>query len=266
MKASKRRRLFVELILGSFAIAACCLPAARAHAQTSYYWDSNGTAAGAGATSTGTWGTGADWSTSSAGTTTTTLHTTTSADNLYFVAGPSSTSGTNVFTVTVSGTQSANSLNFQSSGAPTLSGTGTINLWSGGINVSQYAYGTTPQGAVTISAPIALHAAQAWTNSAATTLTIAGNVANGAYTLTVGGSGNTTVSGIIGGAGGLTKSGAGTLTLTAANTFGGPTNISGGTLDLANGYALQASTLVAQRPAASCLTKASAAVPSRLAV
>ena len=57
MIASKRRRLFVELIFG-FAILACCLPAASVRAGT-YYWDANGTTAGAGAAPSGTWGTGA---------------------------------------------------------------------------------------------------------------------------------------------------------------------------------------------------------------
>ena len=241
MKTSMRRGLVFGFMVGVLA----AVPTTQANATT-YYWDANGTTAGAGATPAGTWGASADWSTSSAGTVTTSLSVTTSADSLFFVANPSSTSGTNAFTVTVSGTQNVSSLTFQSSGAPTLSGTGTINLWGGGIGVSQYAYGTTPQGAVTISAPIALQAAQTWANSAVNTLLIAGNVANGEYTLTIGGSGNTTISGIIsGGSGGLIKSGTGTLTLAAANTFGGQTNISGGTLDLANGYALQASTLVA---------------------
>ena len=246
MIASKRRRLFVELILGSFAIVACCLPATRAHAQTSYYWDSNGTAAGTGDTPNGTWGTSNYWNSDPTGGTAGTFITTTgSADNLYFVVGPAANSGENAFTVTVSGAQYANSLTFQSSGAPTLAGTDPINLWGGGINVSQYAYGTTPQGAVTISAPIALQAAQTWTNSAGSTLTIAGSITNGTNTLTIAGPGNTLISGIISGSGGLTQTGGGTLTLQGTNTYSGPTTISGGTLDLSSGGCLQQSTLVA---------------------
>ena len=54
-------------------------------------------------------------------------------------------------------------------------------------------------------------------------------MANG-ITLTTGDSGDDTVSGIISGAGSLTKAGSGTLTLSAANTYTGDTTISAGTL------------------------------------
>ena len=49
-------------------------------------------------------------------------------------------------------------------------------------------------------------------------------------TLTVGDATDTTFAGVIEGAGGLTKQGAGTLTLTGANTFTGATDITAGTL------------------------------------
>jgi autotransporter-associated beta strand protein len=48
------------------------------------------------------------------------------------------------------------------------------------------------------------------------------------------------------GSGGLTKAGAGTLTLTAPNTYTGVTNIVGGTLNVANATALQNSTVNVQ--------------------
>ena len=58
---------------------------------------------------------------------------------------------------------------------------------------------------------------------------------NGGYTLTVGGSGNTLLSGVVGGNGGLTKTGNGTLTLTSSGTYFGNTTISGGALQLGDG-------------------------------
>jgi fibronectin-binding autotransporter adhesin len=55
----------------------------NAHAQTTYYWDSNGATAGFGNT-TGTWGTSAFWSTSAAGTAATANSTITSLDTVNF--------------------------------------------------------------------------------------------------------------------------------------------------------------------------------------
>jgi len=53
----------------------------------------------------------------------------------------------------------------------------------------------------------------------------------------------TTFSGTVEGGGGLTKAGAGDLTLGVANTFSGDTRVSGGTLTLGDSLALQNSTL-----------------------
>jgi autotransporter-associated beta strand protein len=64
----------------------------------------------------------------------------------------------------------------------------------------------------------------------ADTLTISGNINQGAYAGTYAGSGNLTVSGIISGTGSLTKSGTGTLTLSGVNTFSGGATISAGTV------------------------------------
>ncbi len=64
-------------------------------------------------------------------------------------------------------------------------------------------------------------------------------------TITAGG-GNIVLAGVLSDAGsgfGITTGGANTVQLAAANTFSGPTTISGGHLDLANGLALQNSTV-----------------------
>ncbi len=71
-------------------------------------------------------------------------------------------------------------------------------------------------------------------------LTLQGNIAasGGSRLLTVDTAGNTLVSGVIGGTTALEKDSSGTLTLTAANTFTGDTQIRVGVLNIQNGSAL----------------------------
>lgn len=77
-------------------------------------------------------------------------------------------------------------------------------------------------GAVTINSPVTLGAGQTWTNNSSSPLAVAGNVTNGGNTLAVTGSGNTTISGTIAGAGGLSAVGTGKLVLAAANSYTAP--------------------------------------------
>ncbi len=65
-----------------------------------------------------------------------------------------------------------------------------------------------------------------------------GNVTLNANTLTVNEAGATTFAGIANGAGGLTKTGVGTLTLSGANIYSGTTSIDAGTLALSGGAAI----------------------------
>ncbi len=67
----------------------------------------------------------------------------------------------------------------------------------------------------------------------------AGNVTLGSATLTAGGNGtSTTYSGVVSGTGGLTKAGAGAMTLSGANTYTGTTTINAGTLRASGGNAI----------------------------
>ncbi len=131
-------------------------------------------------------------------------------------------------------------------GGLTKAGTGTLTL--SGANT----YGGTTTinaGTLTVAGGSAIPDASqvTLTNVAGATLNLAasetvgnlsgggalgGNVALGANTLTVNQTAATTYTGAIGGTGGLTKAGAGTLTLSGANGYTGPTQINAGTLQL----------------------------------
>jgi autotransporter-associated beta strand protein len=94
-------------------------------AQTTVYWDTNGSTAGAGSSPSSTWSTSAankEWTTSSAGTSGT-LSTWTNGNSAVFSAG---TDAVNAYTVTVSGTVNVAGITIQE-GAPTFTG-GTINF------------------------------------------------------------------------------------------------------------------------------------------
>ena len=82
--------------------------------------------------------------------------------------------------------------------------------------------------AQTFSNAVTLGAAQTF-NASAGNLTFAGNIANGGNLLTVDGSGNSTFSQQISGAGGLTKNGAGSLILSGTSTYNGATTLNAGT-------------------------------------
>ena len=95
---------------------------------------------------------------------------------------------------------------------------------AGGITINAGA------GAVTLNPALILGSSQTWTNNSANLFTT-GNVSNGASTLTVAGSGDTKFTGALGsGAGGLVKTGAGTLTLTQNNPYTGSTQLLQGAL------------------------------------
>lgn len=116
--------VILAVTLGIIALVA--LP--RAAAQTTFYWDRNGSSSGAGntdATLSGIWDTTttANWNTNSGGITA--PETFTSGGNAVFSAGTSASGRT--YTITVSGTQNTSRINVQE-GTVTFSGGTAINF------------------------------------------------------------------------------------------------------------------------------------------
>lgn len=110
----------------------------------------------------------------------------------------------------------------------TLGGAGTYTL------TSATAITNNSSNLETINNKITLGIDQTW-NAASGDLSFGGAVNTNGSMLTISGAYNTTISSIISGSGGLTKSGTGTLTLSgsAANTFTGTMSVNGGTVVLA---------------------------------
>ena len=127
-------------------------------------------------------------------------------------------------TVQVQGGITGGSLGLSLAGAGAAGATGALENVSG---TDSYAGLVSLTGSATISS-----------DAGTLNLTNAGTIAGSGDNLTLASAGNGTLSSIIGTAGGtLTKSGAGTWTLTGANTFTGATTISGGILNYQNATA-----------------------------
>lgn len=144
------------------------------------YWDSNGTAPGAGNTPSGIWGIDNFWNTDAAGTGTPGSY----ADNsdVIFAAG---SDAVNAYSVTLNGNQIANSITFRSVGLATLSGS-ELHLGSGGLTASQSA---------TLSSITRMTADQTWNIGTGATLTQVGNLL-GNYALTKTGAGTLVLSSV----------------------------------------------------------------------
>jgi autotransporter-associated beta strand protein len=132
---------------------------------------------------------------------------------------------------------SASAVAVQSGAALEYSGGITVNrnLTLNGTGISTGGALRNISGDNTHSGSVTLGSASRIASDAGT-LTISGAVSGSNVGLTVGGSGNTVIQTAVGiGSGRLTKENAGTLTLTANNSFTGNTLISGGALRLGNG-------------------------------
>jgi fibronectin-binding autotransporter adhesin len=121
------------------------------------------------------------------------------------------------------------------SGANTYSGSTTVSagtLVLQGQNALQYSTFTGGTGSLVFDSTVSGHAFTFGGLSGSSNLDLRDNAAN-AVALSVGTNGaNTTYSGALNGTGSLTKLGAGVLTLSAANAYTGPTNVSDGVLSL----------------------------------
>ena len=192
-------------------------------------WDANGTNAlltdGAG-----------DWTAANQWSNGTTSATWASGDDAIFGNGGAGGE------VTLTSPTRVNTLAFNAfSGTYTLgSGDQTMTLKNG---ITKNASGT---GVAAIISPITLGAAQSWTNHSAGALAIGPDpVNNGGFLITVGGTGNTSVSGSIEGAGGLTKTGTGILSISGSSSYAGTTSVNGGTLSFLDANSISAATSVA---------------------
>ena len=124
----------------------------------------------------------------------------------------------------------------------------TLNIYRGGI-VNNAAYNQT----FSVST-LALQAAQTW-DAASGTLTFSGTSVTltlGANTLTVRGAFDTSIANAISGAAGITKTGAGTLTLGGNNTYGGSTTINAGTLALTSSGSIANTPVISIAGGATC--------------
>jgi fibronectin-binding autotransporter adhesin len=229
---------------------------------TNVYWDTNGASMGAtnGTTASGTWDntTTTNWTTTSNGNSATTTYNTADSGSpltadVFFSAGGNATGAS---TVTLSGTGlTTHSITFEE-GAVTLTGASLTLAFGGSINVSSgNTNNQTIQSNLLLGQDGTSTGSFTFTNNSTTAgqlLTISGDVSqttqnsnNPARTINLNGAGNGLISGVINGNGTpsgnpaqplvtVAKSGAGTWTLSGANTYAGGTNVTAGTLLVTN--------------------------------
>ncbi|MCB1133480.1 MAG: hypothetical protein KDN05_20345, partial [Verrucomicrobiae bacterium] len=200
-----RRNLF----LGTLVVIALSQSAFAA----THYWD------GASAT----WNDAVNWSTDSGADTPDPLAVTGITDDAIF----NITTVDGNMVVTLDANQLANSLTFDNTGTTAIQANASdttarsLTLAAGGITLNSGAGAVTLGGGSNGATNLVIDANQSWTNNSSSLLTVtAGLAINNA--LTIGGSGNATISGgapsdlsrIWTGGGGVTKTGAGTLNIT----------------------------------------------------
>lgn len=148
--------------------------------------------------------------------------------NSTFSNQPNLTGNTSVGGIWMTGSIGQNVTISASSGTLTLQGN-TINGTTGlGILIDNGNAFT-----LTISAPLQVGNNQTWTNSSGNLFTVSGSVNLNGKALTITGTGDTTLSGVISNSGAFTKAGTGTLTLTnTANSYSGQLTVQLGKLKI----------------------------------
>jgi fibronectin-binding autotransporter adhesin len=217
----KNRPSVLARNISSLIAAGTALALSNVGRSADIYWDGI----------TGGWDVVTNWSTASGATTPDPAAVPGASDTAIF----NITTANGDETISLNAAQAALGLVFNNTGTTLLQGGGTnrvLTLGTGGIVVNAGA-GAATIGSATAGQNVAitLGGAQTWSNNSTSLLTIANGVTNGANLLTVTGSGNSSVLGVIGaGAGGITKTGAGTLTLSGVNTYTGANTVSAGVL------------------------------------
>ena len=194
---NKRIFILLVLVLNIFSVKAA-----------TYTWDGS---------SSNLWNTAANWDLNAVPTT---------GDALVFPSGASNVSTSN----DIAGGTSFASITFGAGGASTYTLAGNAIVLSGGATAIA---ANNTSLTMTISLNITFStAAPTIAVASGGTLTISGTIDNGGLLITHSCAGTSTISGVISGTGGLTKTGTGTLYLTVNNTMSGTKTWAAGTIEI----------------------------------
>ncbi|WP_035609202.1 autotransporter-associated beta strand repeat-containing protein [Haloferula sp. BvORR071] len=141
--------------------------------------------------------------------------------------------------IALNGDQATTGMSFTSPVAFSFTGGNAnhvLTVTTGGISMDAVSTGVTIGSATAgQEVDLLLSGSQTWNNqSTGGDLVASNDVDLGGGTLTVTGGGDTFIDGVVGGTGGITKTGAGVLGLYGANSFSGAVSLQGGSIQLGN--------------------------------